>query len=223
MQRNENPRVIVRRVIDLLESELQGDGLSLLDVRVFRGGGRLQIRVYVDTEAGGINMAEVARASRSVSILMEEADLIEGQYVIEVSSPGIRRPLRTAEHYAAAVGQRVDLKVAGSHRSSRVRGILSGFDDGLLTVQPLGIGEVVEGTGEAEGGEAAVVPVTVQLKAIQEGNLDPDFDPQVLINADRKRRKEERRQARLQKPKSGRTPRPRKKRDPESPESGILK
>ncbi len=212
MERNENPRVIVRRVITLLEDELQGDGISLLDVRVFRGGGRIQIRIYVDLVTGGITLAEVARTSRNVGMLLEEADLIGGQYVIEVSSPGIRRPLRTAEHFAAAVGEKVDLKVAGKNRATRVRGLLKAFHDDVLEI-------LLAPSEESGADDVGETLVEVDLRAIQEANLDPDFDPQVLINADRKRRKEERRQARLAKPRKGRVPRPRKKRDSESPES----
>ena len=101
------------RIIDLLEPELAADGFDLLDVRVFRGGGRLQLRIFVDLLEGGISLDQVASASRTVGMLLEEADPFPGQYVIEVSSPGIRRPLRKLEHYQAAVGQKVDLKVPG--------------------------------------------------------------------------------------------------------------
>jgi len=204
--RYESPRELAGRIIALLEADLQADGLALLDVRVFQGGGRLQIRIYLDTLAGGITLDEVARASRTVGILMDEADLIAGKYVIEVSSPGIRRPLRTADHYRAVVGQRVDLKIAGVGHPGRLKGILTGAGETELEVTP-----------DEEGAS----PVTVSLEGVLEGNLDADFDPRALINADRRRRKEEQRQARQQKKKPGRKSRPRKKkRDDQSPGSG---
>ncbi len=202
-ERYENPRELGRRIIELLEGDLASDGLSLLDVRVFRGGGRLQIRIYLDTLAGGITLDEVARASRTVGLVMENADIIGERYVIEVSSPGIRRPLRTEAHFQAAVGQQVDLKVAGPGRPARVKGLLTGIEAGILAISR----GPADPDAAADEGE---VSVEVPLAEVLEGNLDADFDPRALINADRRRRKEERRQVRAQK-KTGRKSRPRKK------------
>jgi ribosome maturation factor RimP len=175
--RNPDPRQLAGGVIALLETELAAEGYELLDVRVFPGGGRLQVRVYVDLPDGGITLDQCARASRSIGMLLEEADLIAGQYVLEVSSPGVRRPLRTPAHFAAAVGQRIDLKTA----DGRLRCELLAVDGEMLTVRPL-----------ADGAE----PVALRHGAVREANLDPDFDAQALINEDRRRRKEEKREAR---------------------------
>ena len=84
-------------------------------------------------------------ASRTAGMLLEEADLFPDQYVIEVSSPGIRRPLRTPAHFAAAVGEKVDLKVRRKD-AGRVRGVLQAADDGTVTV------EVETAPDEAEDG-----------------------------------------------------------------------
>ncbi len=212
MERHENPRELASRVITLLEEDLQGEGFSLLDVRVFRGGGRVQIRVYLDTIAGGIALDEVARAARTVNMLLEEADLIAGQYVIEVSSPGIRRPLRTERHFTAAVGQRVDMMIKSRQRPVRVRGLLTACRDGVLVVDLAG----PEGDKDPESEPAAR---KIALSEVLEANLEVDFDPQALINADRRRRKQEHRLARSEKKKTGRAPRPRGKRDGEAGDS----
>jgi ribosome maturation factor RimP len=179
------------RIIDLLEPELAADGFDLLDIRVFRGGGRIQLRIFVDLLEGGISLDQVASASRTVGMLLEEADPFPGQYVIEVSSPGIRRPLRKLEHYQAVVGQKVDLKVPGQG-SRRVRGILLAVEGDQLVVKK-------QDAPEAEFEEAE--EVTVALSRVQEGNLDPDFDVQALINADRRQRKEAKRSKRQAKSK----------------------
>lgn len=177
---------IAQQVIELLEAELATGGYDLLDVRVFQGGGRFQIRIFVDllatdeAPAGGIALSGVASASRTCGMLLEEADLFEGQYVIEVSSPGIRRPLRKLAHYEAACGERVDLRVAGS--SSRLRGVLQEVAGDELVVLP----------GESEEPAA----VRVKFAQVLEGNLDPEFDAQAIINADRRRRKDAKREKR---------------------------
>ena len=167
------------RIIALLEPELATDGFDLLDVRVFRGGGRHQLRIYVDLLDGAISLDQVATASRTAGMLLEEADPFPGQYVIEVSSPGIRRPLRKIEHYRAAVGQKVDLKVPGRD-GRRLRGLLKEIDGDDLVIET----EAVE-----DGDEPT--ETRVKLGRVLEGNLDPEFDAQALINADRRKRRDE--------------------------------
>jgi ribosome maturation factor RimP len=171
-------------VIALLEPELSAGGFELVDVRIFRGGGRHQLRIYVDAPDGGINIDQVTAASRTASMLLEEADLIIGQYVIEVSSPGIRRPLRTLDHFRAVVGEKVDLKVAMKDLH-RVRGVLKGLEESTLVV------EIPPASDEEEA-----VTLRVELGSVLEGNLDPDFDAQALINADRRKKREDKRQER---------------------------
>jgi ribosome maturation factor RimP len=199
-----DPRATAQAVIRLLEPELQAAGFELLDVRLFRGGGRVQLRVYVDT-AEGVSLDAVAKASRTVGMLLEEADLFPEAYVIEVSSPGIRRPLRTAAHFAAVVGEKVDLKLAT--RKARLRGVLSAFADDVLTIQPAA-------PQDAAADAEAPAAIAVALEELLEANLDPDFDAQAIINADRRRRKEDKRQERRERPQR-RKSRPRRRDEPE--------
>jgi len=211
-----------QRVIALLEPELVADGFDLLDVRVFQGGGRFQVRIYVDLAEGGIDMGQCTRASRTVGMLLEEADLFAGQYVIEVSSPGVRRPLRRLEHYQAAVGEPVDLKLTSGQGPRRVRGILQAVEGSELVVEldgeskPDGDTEVSQAQVAPEAPETPEAPQEpsvqrVPIARIREGNLDPEFDAQALINADRRRRREEKRTQRREKSGQGRKSRPRKK------------
>ena len=181
-----DPSRLAAAVIALLEPELATEGLDLLDVRVFRGGGRLQLRIYLDTFDGGITMAQCTAASRSAGMLMEEADLIAERYVIEVSSPGIRRPLRKPEHFAAAVGQRVDLR---TDARKRVKGVLTATGPDGHVIAPA-----------EEGAE----PVTVDPDKVKEANLDPDFDVQSIINADRRAKKAAKREKRQKRSPTGR-------------------
>ena len=222
------------RVLALLEPELAADGFDLLDVRIFQGGGRFQVRIYVDLIAEepaaaddaadadapltGISLDEVARASRTAGMLLEEADLFADRYVIEVSSPGIRRPLRTADHFRRAVGQRVDLKLRGR---IRLRGVLQGVGaDALDLTVPGGGGGAAPTAASSETptgsptGTPTGTPTTTRVAfgQILEANLDPDFDVQAIINADRRERKETKRQERAAKKTGRKKSRPRDKR-----------
>ncbi len=186
-------------VIDLLEEPLAELGFELLDVRVYQGGGRLTLRVYVDTE-NGISADDCARASRTVGMLMEETDLLADAYVIEVTSPGVRRPLRTAAHFQGAIGQDVVLKVVAAKGTRSLKGKLLEASDAELVVAPA---DVPVQDGEATDAQT----LHLRMDEIREANLDPEFDVQALINADRRRRKQDRKQARDQRREQRRRPR----------------
>lgn len=189
---------LVGQVIRLLEAELAEDGFELLDVRIFQGGGRFQVRIYVDLPEGGITLDRCTQAARTVNMLLEDADLFPGQYVIEVSSPGIRRPLRTIPHFESAIGQKVELKLKPGGDRSRIRGVLLGVEATTLVVMPP---PQADSDKEPEA-------LRVELDSVAEGNLDADFDAQALINADRRRRKEDKREERREKAKKARKSRP---------------
>jgi ribosome maturation factor RimP len=175
------------QIRDLLEDDLTAAGFDLLDVRIFRGGGRVQVRVYVDADQG-VNLDDCARASRTVDMLLEEAGIIEGRYVIEVSSPGIRRPLRRPEHFAAGIGQEILVSTGSAARPRRIKGRLVAADETGISIEPRG--------EDAAGVVLPVDGITLDYADILEANLEPDFDVQGLIRADRRRRKEAERQDR---------------------------
>lgn len=183
------------RLYDLLAGDLAAEDLELVDVRIFRGGGRLQVRLSVDAPGEDqVNLEGCVRASRTAGLLMEAADLIPGPYVLEVSSPGVRRPLRTDAHFAAAVGKPVELRVkSGSGRPKRVRGRLESAYAGTLRVAPLASSE--DGS-EAAGERRYDEPVDLRRDDVLEANIDEDLDVQALINAERRQRKEEKRKLR---------------------------
>lgn len=173
---------LASRVIELLEGPLAVHGYELLDARLYQGGGRLTLRLYVDSE-GGVGVDDCAQASRTAGMLLEEGDLIAEAYVIEVSSPGIRRPLRTTAHFESAVGENVVLKSAAPEggRPRSWKGRLEAVEADVLVLAPK------EGEEELR---------RVPRAALREASLDPDFDAQALINADRRRRKDEKKEAR---------------------------
>ena len=107
-------------------------GAELYDVE-FTGG---VLRISVDPD-GGVDMAVIARLSREVSQLLDESDPIAGHYTLEVSSPGLERPLRTPEHFARAVGAAITVKtrvpVDGTRRT---RGILVAAETDHIDVEP---------------------------------------------------------------------------------------
>jgi ribosome maturation factor RimP len=115
-------------LITLLEPAVDALGFELVDVE-YQTGGIGVLRVYVDKE-GGIGLEDCAEVSQQISALLDVEDPIPGSYTLEVSSPGLDRRLRTKEHFARHVGERVKvqtkLSVGGRKRFT---GELVGVED----------------------------------------------------------------------------------------------
>ena len=85
-------------------------GCSLWDVEYVREGGEWFLRVYID-KAGGVSINDCEAVSRPLSDALDEADPIEGSYVLEVSSAGADRALKKPEHFQQFLGTEVDVRV----------------------------------------------------------------------------------------------------------------
>ena len=121
-----------QRVRDLVAPLLGDPGLELFDVE-YAGG---ILRVMID-RPGGLDIADISSVTRQLSALLDEHDIIPGKYTLEVSSPGLERPLRTPEHYIGAIGSTVNLKtVAGVAGDRRVVGTITEADADGVTIQP---------------------------------------------------------------------------------------
>jgi ribosome maturation factor RimP len=90
----------------LLRPVVEGLGYELWELECSPGRGDGFLRLYLDTEAG-ITVDDCERVSRAVSEVLDAEDAVEGHYTLEVSSPGLDRPLRTAAHFARFVGETV--------------------------------------------------------------------------------------------------------------------
>ena len=119
---------IAERVRDLVAPLAQAASVDLYDVE-HHGG---MVRILVDSDTG-VDLDELARLSRSVSRALDEHDLIDGRYTLEVSSPGLERPLRTPDHFRRAAGSAVKVKtLPGYDGPRRLTGVLEAVaDDGV--------------------------------------------------------------------------------------------
>ena len=133
-------RSIGERVRALVEPTLSAHGLEVLDVE--QQGGLL--RVTIDRE-GGVDLEALSAATEVVSSALDRDDPIPGRYTLEVSSPGIERPLRTPEHFRRHLGSLVSLRtVAGVEGERRVQGVLESADEHGVVVggRSLGYGDI---------------------------------------------------------------------------------
>jgi ribosome maturation factor RimP len=123
--------VTSEQVRALVAPLVEAAGLELYDVEETGA----VLRVLVD-RPGGIDLDAVAMATRLVSDALDEADALEGPTTLEVSSPGLERPLRTPAHFAGALGTKISVKTApGTPGERRFDGILVAADEESITVE----------------------------------------------------------------------------------------
>ncbi|MEO0617198.1 MAG: ribosome maturation factor RimP, partial [Pseudomonadota bacterium] len=87
----------------LVAPVLEREGYELIDVEFESAGGRSTLRLFIDAE-NGITLDDCERASNAVSGVLDVEDLVPGEYYLEMSSPGLDRPLRRPSHYERYVG-----------------------------------------------------------------------------------------------------------------------
>lgn len=97
-------------LLRLLEPVIEALGYELVELEFHPQGRGGLLRIYLDRE-GGIGVDDCERASRQVSSVLDVEDPIPGAYTLEVSSPGLDRPLRKAEDYTRFAGQRAKLEL----------------------------------------------------------------------------------------------------------------
>ncbi|HEY2032041.1 MAG TPA: ribosome maturation factor RimP [Myxococcales bacterium] len=134
MGRKEDILEKVRRVAAPLAAQ---EGLELVDVEFGGPGGHQTLRLFIDRD-GGVSLDDCTSLSRAVSAALDVEDPIDGAYDLEVSSPGLDRPLRTAEHFQKYAGERVKVKtyapISETDNRKTFVGKLLGFEAGLVLV-----------------------------------------------------------------------------------------
>ncbi|MBI5815069.1 MAG: ribosome maturation factor RimP [Nitrospinae bacterium] len=111
---------ILDKIRGIIEPVVKAEGLELWDVEFAGGGGgRRTLAVYVDKE-GGVDVEDCASASRQISLALDSEDVIPEAYMLEVSSPGLTRPLKKPMDFIRAIGKlaafKLRVQLAGSNK-----------------------------------------------------------------------------------------------------------
>jgi ribosome maturation factor RimP len=118
---------VASKVMELLEPHIERQGFELVSVE-YKGGARGGLlRLFIDRPGGGISLDELEGLSRVVGDLLDVYDPVEGRYTLEVSSPGINRPLTKLTHFEQHRGQRVRVRTHHAHDGQKsFVGVLAG-------------------------------------------------------------------------------------------------
>ncbi len=145
-------------IIALTQPAITELGYSIYHLEYVTEEGEQYLRYYIEHLNGDdITLADCETVSRGVSDILDGADPIPEAYFLEVSSPGIFRPLFTPGHILRGIGERVEVHLKSEDKSrNQVKGILKAFQDDVLTI-------------ETDKGVK-----TIDYKKVRTLNLDPE-------------------------------------------------
>lgn len=134
-------------------------GFDLIDIELTGNRSQQVIRVYIE-KPGGILLSDCVAVSRKLGECLDEKDVIDNSYRLEISSPGIERPLRKIQDYERYVGHRVRIRLQGRLKGKRrIAGKLVEVEDNIV--------RIISQNGEK---------VSFSLADIAKANLDVDWD-----------------------------------------------
>ena len=117
-----------KQLLGALEPHAAQEGVEIVTIEVVGSKKSPTIRVYIDTDHG-VSFDELSAAQVWINGIMDEIDPFPGAYTLEVSSPGIDRPLRTPEHFERFAGDEAYVVTNGPIEGrSRFTGTLAGFN-----------------------------------------------------------------------------------------------
>ncbi len=124
-----------RRTEELLAPITQAGGYEVVDVEYVREGGNRYLRAYVD-KPGGITVDDCEAVSRLLSDRLDEEDFIEESYILEVSSPGLGRPLKKEKDYVRNMGELVEIRTFRPiDKQKDFCGVLKAYDADTVTIE----------------------------------------------------------------------------------------
>ncbi len=158
MAESNQRQTVEAKATAVCEPLIAAEGLELLDLEFIKEHGGWVLRLFIDKPGAVVGVDECALASRAVDKALDVEDVIPHEYSLEVSSPGLNRPLKKLAHYEKVKGQQVRLKTFAplfEPPRKNFLGTLSDVSNEAVTV-------VVEGAGA----------FTIKLKDIARANLE---------------------------------------------------
>ena len=150
-------RSVSQAILLLVEPALKDEGLGLVDVEYKKEGNRWFLRIFIDKPTG-VTLDDCQRASRLIEDLIEVESLIEREFVLEVSSPGLDRPLKKEQDFLRNKNRRIRLTTFSPiHNRKNFLGVVRNLINGSLEL-------------ESEG-ELLEIP----LQAIAKAKLEIDY------------------------------------------------
>lgn len=124
---------ITNQIKELAAPLAEERGLFVVDIELKTGSGN-ELWVYLDAEDRGINLDECAEISRELGFVIDAHELLESKYRLNISSPGLNRPLSDARQYSKNIGRMIKLRYWEGDETKRIKGMLEQASHQKLTV-----------------------------------------------------------------------------------------
>ncbi len=119
----------------LIQPLIDANNFELVDVEFVKEGSDWYLRVYIDKD-GGITVDDCELISRAFNEILDREDYISEQYIFEVSSPGLMRPLKKEKDYKRSVGKLIDIKLYKPvDKCKEFTGVLDSYDKDTVTIK----------------------------------------------------------------------------------------
>ena len=120
---------------ELIQPLIDANHFELVDVEWVKEGANWYLRVYIDKE-GGIGVDDCELISRAFDEILESEDYISENYIFEVSSPGLDRPLKKEKDFARSIGKDVEIKLYKAlNKEKEFVGVLTDYDKDTITIE----------------------------------------------------------------------------------------
>ena len=114
---------------------MEEHNFELVDVEYVKEAGMWYLRAYIDKE-GGFTVDDCEMVSRKLSDWLDEKDFIDDSYILEVSSPGLGRPLKKEKDYVRSMGKELEIRTYRAiNREKEFYGILTAYDADTVTIE----------------------------------------------------------------------------------------
>lgn len=126
---------VAETVTDFVLPIAHSEDLNLIEVEFLKEGSDWVLRIFLENKDGDLTIEECEKVSRALSMILDEEDPIDKSYILEVSSPGIERPLKTEEDFERFQGELIAVKTFKKINGEKeFIGTLKGFEEGNLTL-----------------------------------------------------------------------------------------
>ena len=124
-----------QRTEEILLPIVEEYGFELVDVEYVKEGGTWYLRSYID-KPGGISIDDCELVSRRLSDILDAKDYIEDSYIMEVSSPGLGRPLKKEKDFKRSLGKEVEIRTYRMiDKQKEFGGVLKSYDENTVTIE----------------------------------------------------------------------------------------
>lgn len=101
---------VIKKLEDLIKLPIEEDNYELVDIQYSKRGKDWTLQIFIDKE-GGVNLDDCEKMSEKLAAILDKTNLIQNSYILEVSSPGIERPLKKLKDFVRFIGKKVSVRL----------------------------------------------------------------------------------------------------------------